>query len=114
MAIGVDIEDISRFKDKTDDFIKRIFTPVEIEYCTKFKDTESHYAVRFCAKEAVIKALTPLGIHIANYSLIEVYNDENGCPNIRILKDLDKNINIEVSLSHDKSKAIAFVQAMII
>ena len=113
MTIGVDIEEISRFKGKSKDFIERIFTKYEIEYCSKFKNPESHYAARFCAKEAVIKALTPFGIHIAEYNLIEVLKDENNCPKIKILKDLDKNIDIEVSLSHDKTKAIAFVTAQI-
>lgn len=114
MPIGVDIEDISRFKDKPEDFIKRIFTPVEREYCSKFNNPESHYAARFCAKEAVIKALTPLNIHISEYNLIEVYNDEKGCPKVKILKDLPQIPKIELSISHDKTKAIAFVTAELI
>ena len=111
MAVGVDIEDISRFKDKSKDFIERIFTPFEIEYCQKFSNPESHYAVRFCAKEAVIKALSPFGIHIAEYNSIEIYKDENNCPQVRILKDLEKDIRFELSLSHDRTKAVAFVIA---
>ena len=31
MAVGVDIEDIERFKGKSQGFIERIFTPVELE-----------------------------------------------------------------------------------
>lgn len=111
MAIGVDIEDISRFKDKPQDFIKRIFTPLETEYCSKFKNSESHYAARFCAKEALIKALTPLGIHLAEYNQIEIYNDNNNCPKIKILKNMPENLKLELSISHDKTKAIAFVTA---
>lgn len=57
MVIGVDIEDIERFKNKSEEFIQRIFTAVEIDYCQKFSKPESHYAARFCAKEAVIKHL---------------------------------------------------------
>lgn len=114
MTVGVDIEDISRFKDKSKDFIERIFTPVEIEYCSKFSNPESHYAARFCAKEAVIKALTPLNIHIAEYNLVEIYTDTNKHPKVRILKEIQKNLQIELSMSHDKTKAIAFVTANII
>ena len=109
MAVGVDIEDISRFKDKSKDFIERIFTASEIEYCDSFSNPESHYAARFCAKEAVIKALSFYGIHIAQYRSIEIYKDENNCPNVRILNDLKKDFKFELSLSHDKTKAIAFV-----
>ena len=111
MAIGVDIEDISRFKNKSKDFFERIFTKKEIEYCSKYKNPESHYAVRFCAKEAAIKALSSFNINIAEYKAIEIYNSENGTPNIHILKDVDKNIEFEVSLSHDHTKAIAVVLA---
>jgi phosphopantetheine--protein transferase-like protein len=110
MPIGVDIEDIERFRGKSEDFLKRVFTPLELEYCRKFKNPESHLAVRFCAKEAVIKSLSPFGINLAEYNLIEVYFDEN-YPKVRVLKDLGKNIKFEISLSHDRSKAIAFVTA---
>lgn len=113
MPIGVDIEDIERFRGKSEDFLKRIFTPAELEYCLKFSEPESHLTARFCAKEAVIKALTPLGINIAEYNKIEVFSDDNKYPQIRILKDLNKNIKFDISLSHDKTKAIAFVIAQI-
>ncbi len=109
MAIGVDIEDIERFKEKSDIFLDRIFTPVEIEYCKNFFKPESHYAARFCAKEAVIKALTALEITDVTYNEIEVFHNANKCPQIRILKDLNKNLKFNVSLSHDRTKAIAFV-----
>lgn len=110
MAIGVDIEDISRFKNKSDKFYFRIFSKDEINYCLKFSKPESHFAVRFCAKEAVIKALSVLGIS-AVLSDIEVYHDKNGCPQIRLNKIIDKKIRFQLSLTHDKSKAVAFVTA---
>ena len=111
MAVGVDIEDIERFKGKSQEFIERLFTPGEIEYCIKYSKPESHFAVRFCAKEAVIKALTALDITNVNLSEIEVYHNENGRPQIRKLKKHDKEIIFAVSVSHDRTKAIAFVTA---
>ena len=111
MAIGVDIEDISRFENKSSEFINRIYTPVEIEYCQSFREPQSHYAARFCAKEAVIKALSALNIKNVQLNEIEIYHNENKCPQIRILKPLEKNIDFQLSLSHDKTKAIAFVVA---
>ena len=109
MAIGVDIEDINRFEGKSEEFLNRIFTPLELEYCMKYSKPQSHLAVRFCAKEAVVKALTALGILHVSYNEIEVYHNENQCPQIRILKKLEKDIVFQVSLSHDRTKAIAFV-----
>ncbi len=111
MAIGVDIEDINRFIDKSDEFIKRVFTQVEIDYCNKYKKPESHFAARFCAKEAVIKALSALDITDVSLNEIEVYHNENRCPQVKILKKLEKNVKFDLSLSHDRTKAIAFVIA---
>ena len=109
MAIGVDIEYINRFEGKSVEFLDRIFTPLELEYCMKYSKPQSHLAVRFCAKEAVVKTLTALGILHVSYNEIEIYHNENQCPQIRILKKLEKNIVFQVSLSHDRTKAIAFV-----
>lgn len=114
MAIGVDIEDINRFEGKSEEFLNRVFTPVELEYCMKYSKPESHLAVRFCAKEAVVKALTALEVFNVSYNEIEVFHNENKCPQIRILKKIEKNINFQLSLSHDRLKAIAFVVAEII
>ena len=114
MAIGVDIEDIERFKGKSDAFLQRVFTPLELEYCLKFNHPESHLAARFCAKEAVVKALTALEILNISYNEIEVFHNENKCPQIRILKELKKEISFQLSLSHDHTKAIAFVTAEVV
>ena len=111
MAIGVDIEDINRFENKSPEFLKRVFSPSELDYCMKYSKPESHLAARFCAKEAVIKALTALGITNISYNEIEVFHNGNQCPQIRTIKKLEKNIKFQVSLSHDRSKAIAFVTA---
>lgn len=111
MAIGVDIEDIERFKGKSDEFLNRVFTDVELEYCLKYSKPESHLAARFCAKEAVVKALTALDIENVSYKDIEVFHNEKHCPQIRILKPIDKNVIFQLSLSHDRTKAIAFVTA---
>ena len=114
MAIGVDIEDIERFKDKSEAFLNRIFTTLELEYCHKFKHPESHLAARFCAKEAVVKALTALNVLDISYNEVEVFHNENKCPQKRKIKKLEKEICFQVSLSHDHTKAIAFVTAEII
>lgn len=110
MAIGVDIEDINRFEGKSKAFLDRIFTKSEQEYCFSKANPPSHLAVRFCAKEAVIKALTALNLKSPRFCEIEVYHDENKFPKIKLNKIEDyHDLTIDVSLSHDKTKAIAFV-----
>lgn len=109
MSIGVDIEDIKRFEGKSQKFLDRIYTKSEQEYCLSKKLSAKHFAVRFCAKEALIKAMNAMGKKHPDLNKIEIFHDEKGCPKIRLLKKLDENLTFEVSLSHDKTKAIAFV-----
>lgn len=110
MSIGVDIEDITRFEGKNQEFLDRIFTKNEQEYCLSKASPASHFAVRFCAKEAVTKALNSMNIRQPRLNQIEVCHNENKCPKINLPdKPEYGNLKIEISLSHDKTKAIAFV-----
>ncbi len=110
MAIGVDIEEINRFENKTQNFLNRIYTKQEQDYCLSKINPASHFAVRFCAKEAVVKALNSINIKHPQLNKIEIYHDENKCPKIKLPETEEyNNLKIEVSLSHDETKAIAFV-----
>lgn len=113
IAIGVDIEDISRFQNKTLEndlnFLKRIFTENELDYCFKNKNSAPHLAARYCAKEATVKALSNLYDKLIPYSKIEILKNENGSVYINILIDELKKYNFSLSISHEKEKAIAFV-----
>ncbi len=114
LKVGVDCEEISRFKrlpyDKKEHFYRRVFTPSEIEYCVSCREPYHRFAVRFAAKEAVIKALN--GILRPYYKDIEVRKEKNGEPRIHIdekgFKKI-KSLNIALSLTHSASHAIAFV-----
>jgi|GEM_PF-560982 len=103
MEIGIDIEDISRFK-KLDfnlhkGFYNKIFTENEIRYCKSKSNPAENFAARFCAKEAFIKAS---GEKI-DYKDIEVLI-ENSKPKIKV-----KGFESTLSLTHDKDKAVAVV-----
>jgi holo-[acyl-carrier protein] synthase len=61
IGIGLDATDIPRI-DKAiarygDRFVHRIFTEAEIAYCSSKHHPAPHYAGRFAAKEAAMKAL---------------------------------------------------------
>lgn len=113
MNIGVDIEDIKRFEEKTLEkdsaFLERIFTEKELKYCFQFNRPAPHLAARFCAKEAVVKAVSNIYKNTVSYNKIEILNYDNGAPYINIHVDDLKKYNFSVSLSHEKDKAIAFV-----
>lgn len=109
MAIGVDIEDINRFKNKEQSFLDRVYTKGEQQYCMSKTNPEGHLAVRFCAKEAVIKALCGLNLRYPDLNEIEIYHAENKVPKVKLPEDFGRGLKIDLSLSHDKTKAVAFV-----
>lgn len=109
--LGIDIEDISRFENKDlnkdSKFLKMIFTENELEYCYSFKNYAEHLCARFCVKEAVIKVLAYKGIKHVKLNNIEVYKGKLGEPYVRLLDCDYSNTKIDISISHEKSKAIA-------
>ena len=107
-STGVDIEKIDRFNDINQDFINKVYTKNEIEYCNNKKNPAQHFAARFCAKEAVVKALTSLNIKLPNLKEIEVISQHDGVPVIKLLC-IDIPFDIKLSLSHCEDTAIAFV-----
>jgi len=61
IGIGTDIiecERISRMVEKhSDHFVNRVFTEAEVRYCSERRSGDQHFAGRWAAKEAVLKAL---------------------------------------------------------
>ncbi len=112
IGIGVDCVEISSFSEKViqnETFIKKVFTPDEIEYCKSYAAPSEHFAVRWVAKEAVLKAFSSKKLNIF-YDSIEILNDDNGKPYVRILKNiLNNKFKIHISLSHSDTIAVAFV-----
>ena len=121
---GTDIIEVERIKKailNTPNFKEKLYSLREIEYAeTKSEITKyQHYAGRFAAKEAIYKSLSAIFPHIS-LNEIEVINDINRLnrPIVNILnKDFlntNKNIQIDVSISHIKEYAIAYAVANIV
>ena len=115
LGVGVDIESISRFVkvNQTKDhlFLDKIYTDEELNYCFSKKNPAQHLAARFAGKEAVIKALNCMEYPFSDFKKIEISNNEEGVPKVRINQPDFKKINLKISLSHCEDKAIAFVVA---
>ncbi len=114
-SVGVDIETIERFNlDQTKDsqFLGKIFTSNELDYCFSKKQAKQHLAARFAAKEAIVKALYGLGHPFNNLKKIEIINNSDGVPLVNLHSDEILNVSIKVSLSHNKDSAIAFAVAV--
>lgn len=114
---GVDIVEISRVRDAIEkwgeSFLTKIFTEREIRYSNSRRFSHQHFAARFAAKEAVIKAFGEPNKHPINWTDIEVLNDKEGKPVIEFhngalkLKNRKKIKEVIISLSHSKEHAIA-------
>ena len=118
LNIGVDIIHMDYIKERLENspsFIKRVFTENENIYCNKKLNPIQHFAVRFAAKEAVMKALGTGWSEGVQWNQIEILSNKNGEPIIKLYGATKKIFfeskydQISVSLSHDQNVAIAFV-----
>lgn len=108
-GIGTDIVEVNRISKAIerwgDQFLKHVYTGEEIAYCLRFKYPAEHFAGRFAAKEAVIKALPDL--KNLTWTGIEILNDNTGKPHC-ILKNKNNDQPVLISISHTHEHAIAF------
>ncbi|MBQ8522332.1 MAG: holo-ACP synthase [Clostridia bacterium] len=106
--VGIDIENIERFKNLSQHLIARVYTINEINYCQSRSNSHIHFAGIWCAKEAVVKALNDLSLTVSE---IEILHKPSGAPYINITPKLQqyfesKNIkNIHISISHTDTVA---------
>lgn len=115
-GIGTDIIEVDRIADNIEKngqrFLDRIFTPEEQAYCNKYREPARHYAARWAAKEAVVKAFGTGFGDTASHLDIAVINDPKGKPEIRLAKHLIEtfqNPKLLITLSHCHAYATATV-----
>ncbi len=116
VGLGVDVVDISRMEriiKRSPAFTARVFSEAERSYCNNNALASAHYAARFAAKEAVVKALGTGfsdGIVVRD---VEIVHTAHGRP-VVVLHGRAKEIaderhicEIPVSLSFTHSHAVA-------
>lgn len=116
---GIDIVDVSRFerfvRENNTPLFERLFTSREQEYCAAKKWSAQHYALRFAAKEAFLKALGTGLRDGLSWKDMEVVNDPLGKPDLLLsgkAADIFRREGLSrcfLSLSHDGNAAIAMV-----
>ena len=122
---GTDIIEVSRIEDavkNTKGFKENIYTKNEIENIDKIRSKMKYqrYAGRFAAKEAIYKAMSKITIENKinmSYLDVEIINQDELCgrPKVCILNENiqklceDKEIEIDVSISHVNDNAISTV-----
>lgn len=116
-GIGVDIVDIERMDaalKRRKNLMNRLFTESECAYCLSKRRPQLHFAVRFAAKEATLKALGT-GFRKVKWTDLEVCKDKWGAPFLKLNGEADKlarkmgicDIYISLSFSHQSAVASA-------
>ena len=117
LGIGTDIVECLRIAHMIERhgemFLGRVFTQQEIEYCSARKQATQHYAGRWAAKEAVLKALGTGWRGGIEFTDIEVLPDGYGKPVATLhgrTRELAASLGIRqmlVSISHGGEYAVA-------
>lgn len=118
IGLGMDIEEVARFRELKYEanipFYSRFFSAAEIAYCLSRAEPAQHFAARFAAKEAALKAFGPF-VELFAWQ-VEVKRDRAGRPTLAIW-DFGKQAALQaaasyralVSLSHTQSLGAAVV-----
>jgi holo-[acyl-carrier protein] synthase len=122
LGIGTDIVECLRIAQMIERhgelFIARVYTPHEIEYCQSRKQGTQHFAGRWAAKEAVLKALGTGWRRGISWRDVEIRNLRSGSPTVALYggaKDHMEQLGIAqilVSISHCRSHATAYAVAL--
>jgi holo-[acyl-carrier protein] synthase len=116
-AVGTDIVAVPRIealiRASGASFLNRWFTAREIDYCSGKAVPSRHFAARFAAKEAVLKALPVEWDGPLPWRSIEIVSGPRGAPSVRLCDALLAAATsagvgeISVSLSHCDEYATA-------
>ena len=118
IGTGIDIIEVDRIAvrvGRDNGFKELVFSKAEMNYCDAKTSPFEHYAARFAAKEAFLKAVGRGWDSGLQWNEIEITNDKNGKPELHITGMTEKMLEpmgiriIHVSLSHLKSMATAIV-----
>lgn len=119
VGTGIDLIEINRITHSVERygerFLERVFTPGEIAYCSRKKNSAESYAARFAAKEAGAKALGTGIQHGVSWKEIEVRRLPGQRPTLHFsgrAEEFARKLgvkNISLSLTHDRTVAMASV-----
>jgi len=119
LGTGIDLCEVSRMGAKVQapegEFVAQVFLPAEIAYCGTKRHPAEHFAARFAAKEAVVKALSGTDGVGSFWQDIEIMNQQDGRPVVRLhgrAKEVADALGVRrvfVSLTHTRDLAAATV-----
>jgi len=109
--VGIDVLEIERLElalERRPRLAERLFTDAERAYAARRARPGQHLAARFCAKEAVAKAL---GLQAWSFRDVEVVSTD-GPPTVRLsgiaaARARELGVEVNVSLTHTRRDAAA-------
>ena len=115
MRVGIDLLEIERLEralERRPRLAERLFTDGEREYAAARARPGQHLAARFCAKEAVAKAL---GLEAWSFRDVEVVGGD-GPPEVRLhgaiaARASELGVEVNISLTHTRRDAAAIATA---
>lgn len=118
VGLGVDIVEVERIRKALEDqpaMIRRVFTGSEAKYCTGRKNPYQHFAGRFAAKEAALKALGTGWSEGIRWRDVEISSEPSGKPLLHfhgraheVFDSLDAS-TIFLTITHARAYAVAVV-----
>ena len=121
-GIGTDIIECPRIGKMIEHhgelFLRRVYTEREIRYCQARKHAIEHFAGRWAAKEAILKAMGTGRTHGIAWTNVEIRNGHDGRPKVLVCgaareTALERGIGeILVSISHCRTYATAYALAL--
>src|SRR5213595_2855743 len=122
LGIGTDVVEVLRIAQMIERhgelFIQRVYTPFEIDYCNARKQSTQHFAGRWAAKEAVLKALGTGWVRGISWRDVEVRTETSGKPTIvlrggaRQAAEAQGISDVLISISHCRTFATAYATAV--
>ncbi len=122
LGIGTDIVECLRIGKMIEQhgelFLRRVYTEREIRYCQARKRALEHFAGRWAAKEAILKAIGTGWAKGICWTDLEVRNDDSGQPRVLVrggARDVavQKGIgDLLISISHCRTYATAYSMAL--
>ena len=118
VGIGVDIVEVRRITQALqggDAMAKRVFTKAELDYCWDRKNRYQHFAGRFAAKEAALKALGTGWQEGIRWKDVEVVPGERGKPEVNFYGKAKEFLEASgakraiVTITHAREYAVAAV-----
>lgn len=122
LGIGAEIAEclrIARMIERHgEQFVNRVYTADEVRYCQCRRQSTQHFAARWAAKEAVLKALGIGSRRGVAWTDIEIRNAPSGRPAVAVrgaIKDVVERLGVAevlVSIAHCRTYATAYAMVL--